>query len=409
MSHKRILSIQSHVVFGYVGGKAAVFPLQCLGYDVDVVNTVHYSNHAGYGRSGGTKTTAAELDSVFDVLEKNEMLAPTRLLTGYIPGAEALLAVERIAQKLKKTRPDLIYLLDPVMGDAGKLYVAPDVIPVYRQMLPLAAIITPNWFEVEVLTEISIKDIASLQQALRVLHTRYQVPNIVISSIPLKPWLLAALPSSISTEISNEESEYLFCLTSSNVFPSFSIPITNGTSEIHTNGLSDKFTNETNGTTSPKYPYPSIIHAACVPLIPGYFSGVGDLFSALLLGHFHPNSPVNPSSAMPSPVEPVARSQSPSPPPKLTSSLTPLSYAASLALTKTHAILLKTYDYAVSLPPDERQASDDELDYKDPMRRIRRMRGRELALVQGQDIIRGIGLSAENCRWMREWDAFWES
>lgn len=33
---ERILSIQSHVAFGYVGGKAAVFPLQCLGYDVDV-------------------------------------------------------------------------------------------------------------------------------------------------------------------------------------------------------------------------------------------------------------------------------------------------------------------------------------------------------------------------------------
>ena len=33
---ERVLSIQSHVVFGYVGGKAAVFPLQCLGYDVDV-------------------------------------------------------------------------------------------------------------------------------------------------------------------------------------------------------------------------------------------------------------------------------------------------------------------------------------------------------------------------------------
>ena len=36
MSKGRILSIQSHVAFGYVGGKAAVFPLQCLGYDVDV-------------------------------------------------------------------------------------------------------------------------------------------------------------------------------------------------------------------------------------------------------------------------------------------------------------------------------------------------------------------------------------
>lgn len=35
---ERVLSVQSHVVFGYVGGKAAVFPLQCLGYDVDVSN-----------------------------------------------------------------------------------------------------------------------------------------------------------------------------------------------------------------------------------------------------------------------------------------------------------------------------------------------------------------------------------
>lgn len=33
---ERLLSIQSHVVFGYVGGRAAVFPLECLGYDVDV-------------------------------------------------------------------------------------------------------------------------------------------------------------------------------------------------------------------------------------------------------------------------------------------------------------------------------------------------------------------------------------
>ena len=36
MSPKRVLSIQSHVAYGYVGGKAAVFPLQCLGFDVDV-------------------------------------------------------------------------------------------------------------------------------------------------------------------------------------------------------------------------------------------------------------------------------------------------------------------------------------------------------------------------------------
>lgn len=46
--NKRVLSIQSHVVHGYVGNKAAVFPLQLLGFDVDIVNSVHFSVHAGY-------------------------------------------------------------------------------------------------------------------------------------------------------------------------------------------------------------------------------------------------------------------------------------------------------------------------------------------------------------------------
>ena len=37
-----------------------------------------------------------------------------------------------------------------VMGDIGKgLYVAEDVVPIYRQLLSLASIITPNQFETE--------------------------------------------------------------------------------------------------------------------------------------------------------------------------------------------------------------------------------------------------------------------
>lgn len=45
-------------------------------------------------------------------METNELLMPTRLLTGYIPGAEALTAVAQLAQKLKATKEGLIYLLD---------------------------------------------------------------------------------------------------------------------------------------------------------------------------------------------------------------------------------------------------------------------------------------------------------
>jgi hypothetical protein len=39
----RVLSIQSHVAYGYVGGKAATLPLQLLGYDVDV--SVIFASH----------------------------------------------------------------------------------------------------------------------------------------------------------------------------------------------------------------------------------------------------------------------------------------------------------------------------------------------------------------------------
>ena len=42
----RILSIQSHVAYGYVGGKAATLPLQLLGYDVDVSVLFFASHHA---------------------------------------------------------------------------------------------------------------------------------------------------------------------------------------------------------------------------------------------------------------------------------------------------------------------------------------------------------------------------
>ncbi|KAG6853391.1 hypothetical protein C0991_004792 [Blastosporella zonata] len=354
---ERVLSIQSHVVYGYVGGKAAVFPLQCLGYDVDVVNTVHFSNHSGYGRSGGTRATAIELNAVFEGMERNELMVPARLLTGYVPGAEGLSAVADLARKLKSQKPDLIYLLDPVMGDAGKLYVAADVIPIYREMLPLSTIISPNWFEVETLTDVKLEDLSSLRKALSILHNTYHVPNVVISSIPLTPWLSAALPSFIE---SADDTEQLLCLASSC------------------------------SRDSPEEQ--PIVYAQSVPLLPGYFSGVGDLFSALLLAHF----------SRPPPLTVIA----PSPPhDPSSSSPRPVAHAAAHALATTHHILRLTHAHATTLPEIERLPTDDEEDTKEPLRRTRRMRGRELRLVQGQAAIRGEGVDVKP---LVVWEGFWD-
>ncbi|KIK57034.1 hypothetical protein GYMLUDRAFT_46650 [Collybiopsis luxurians FD-317 M1] len=401
MSQRRVLSIQSHVAFGYVGGKAAAFPLQCLGYDVDLVNTVNFSNHSGYGRLGGRKTSTEELESIFQAMESNELLDPSRLLTGYIPNADALNAIKKLAEKLRKQNPNLIYLLDPVMGDAGKLYVSADVIPVYQSMLPLSTVITPNWFEVETLTSTQLTSLPSLRHALTILHTQYHVPHIAISSIPLKPWLAQSLPASIRPPEASE-SAHLLCITSSLIHSK------SDSDDRHENGSSEL----------------SLVHAQCVPLIAGYFSGVGDLFSALVLAHYHPSQSF-PSPSSPSPSPTPYENPNPTPHSEPTHSYkdtTPLTTAVSLSLSKTHQVLLRTFSHSESLPESERLGTDDEKDGNEPIRKVRRMKGRELRLVQSIDVIRGepkrqkLGHDGdeneeeEGVVQMRElvrWDEFW--
>jgi pyridoxine kinase len=209
------------------------------------------------------------------------------------------------------------------------------------------------------LTDTKIEDGASLHKALTILHETYSVPNVVISSIPVEEWLKDLIPPHIRSSTGDHE-QSLLCLASARTANS--------------------------GSTSSRPS--SIVYAACVPLIPGYFSGVGDLFSALVLGHYTSAAADNDGSAS---------SGAPT--------LPPLPRAVSLALTKTHAVLRLTAAHASSLPPDERTTTDDELDQMDPERLIRRMRGRELRLVQGRKILSGEAMG--ELRRLKEWVDFW--
>lgn len=123
----------------------------------------------GYGFTDGHKTSPDELAAIFNGMAINGLLTHSRILTGYIPSAQALGVVADRIRRMKTDNPSLIYLLDreffywcqyrerkkltmptAVMGDIGTgLYVSRDVVPIYREMLNMATIITPNQFEVE--------------------------------------------------------------------------------------------------------------------------------------------------------------------------------------------------------------------------------------------------------------------
>ncbi|VAI27592.1 unnamed protein product [Triticum turgidum subsp. durum] len=218
------------LIQGYVGNKSAVFPLQLLGFDVDPINSVQFSNHTGYPKFRGQVLNGNQLWDLIEGLEENELLHYTHLLTGYIGSVSFLNTVLQVVDKLRSVNPDLIYVCDPVLGDEGKLYVPQDLVSVYQEkVVPVASMLTPNQFEVELLTGLRI---TSEQDGLKACNTLHSAgPRKVIITSALIEDKLLLIGSYKRTEEQPPEQ--------------FKIEI---------------------------------------PKIPAYFTGTGDLTTALLLG-----------------------------------------------------------------------------------------------------------------------------
>lgn len=151
---KKILSIQSHVAYGYVGNKAAVFPLQRLGHEVVAVNTVQFSNHTGYGAWRGDVFSYEHIKDVLQGIEERGGLEDLdAVLSGYLGDATlGALILETVAKQRQKN-PNFIYCCDPVIGDVGRgIFVRPGIPEFFlEKAVPAADIIIPNHFELEYL------------------------------------------------------------------------------------------------------------------------------------------------------------------------------------------------------------------------------------------------------------------
>ena len=176
-----ILSIQSHVVSGYAGNSAAVFPMQRLGREVWAVNTVEFSNHTGYGawtgRALGADFTAELIKGLCrrGILERCEAI-----LSGYLGDAETGQVIADAVRMVRKETGKALYCCDPVMGDTGRgYYVAPGIPEIFKnELCALADIITPNQFELEALTGINTGNIENALMAVNILHEKG--PSVVL-------------------------------------------------------------------------------------------------------------------------------------------------------------------------------------------------------------------------------------
>ena len=163
-----VISIQSQVVFGHVGNSAALFPMQAAGLEVAAIPTVIFSNTPDYPTLRGR---ALPPEFFSDLLQgARERGLPERadfILTGYIGSLDVALMVADFVAEAKAVNPRLIYVCDPVMGDAGPgLYVPEAIADVMRdRLLPMADIATPNPFELSWLTGREIATMTDLEQA----------------------------------------------------------------------------------------------------------------------------------------------------------------------------------------------------------------------------------------------------
>ncbi|KAI0894846.1 Ribokinase-like protein [Annulohypoxylon nitens] len=243
-----VLAVASHVVSGNVGNKIAVFVLQSMGCNVSALNTVQFSNHTGYRQWKGTRVSAQEITDLWDGLKQSYLDDIDMMLSGYVPGAEAVTAVGEIGKELRHKSEEagkpgnFFWVLDPVMGDNGRLYVAETVVPAYKSLLHYADVILPNQFEAELLSGVKITDRDTLEHAIRVLHREFGVPHVVITSVSIP---LFSSPSAATPQTPRTMSVVGSSMTSSDRQPrAFKISF---------------------------------------PVFEAYFSGTGDMFAALMV------------------------------------------------------------------------------------------------------------------------------
>jgi len=165
-----IVSIQSQLVYGCAGNNAAVPLLQALGATVYAVPTVILSNTPIYPSVAGIDLPPATVHELLEgLLERVAARELHAILTGYMRDPATIEVVAGFIDRVRQENPDIIVLVDPVLGDTvpGLFIPAPAADAVRDLLVPRSDIITPNQFEVAYITGIAEPDPATLQQLMR--------------------------------------------------------------------------------------------------------------------------------------------------------------------------------------------------------------------------------------------------
>ncbi|WP_198591859.1 pyridoxal kinase [Tsuneonella flava] len=151
-----IISIQSQVVHGHVGNSAAVLPMQARGLNVAAVPTTLLSNNPHFETMRGRVLESELVDDLLRGVEERGLIETSRyIVSGYLGSRANGEVVAAFVERARKLNPDIIYICDPVMGDSSLgIFVADQVVEcLCDDLVPLADLLTPNQFELGLITQ----------------------------------------------------------------------------------------------------------------------------------------------------------------------------------------------------------------------------------------------------------------
>lgn len=161
--------ISSQLAFGSVGNNVIARLIERTGHRVVAVPTVILSNLPHYPSLAGGPLDDSWLSGILEALLERDVLTEARFVcVGYLahPGQAKIIA--QWFTKLKAVNPGIRLIVDPAMGDDDVgLYTVPEVVEGYiEHLLPLATGLTPNNFELGLLSKGGSEDAVSRARSL---------------------------------------------------------------------------------------------------------------------------------------------------------------------------------------------------------------------------------------------------
>lgn len=168
MMKTSIISIQSQVVHGHVGNSAAVLPMQARGLNVAAVPTTLLSNHPGYETMRGRVLEPELVEDLLRGVEERGLIETSRyIVSGYLGSRGNGEVVAAFVKRARRINPAITYICDPVMGDVNLgIFVADQVVEcLLDHLVPLADLLTPNQFELGLMTQSQLTSWPALKAA----------------------------------------------------------------------------------------------------------------------------------------------------------------------------------------------------------------------------------------------------